>query len=213
MKSNTILIDYIQSFKDLFLSGLLISKRLFTLSLIAFNTLYSISQSNANNSSNILQYGEKEFSMSQGMEEVYKTKENHSASGINLTDGEFYQTQIWISGTINLIWRARNASVWLYLDCYAPGDSGLTSGTYEFMPKNTDPNNQALAGTYFYKKGKLAIDLNQNGKLDKGSEFIKITDGIIKISVSGDTYDLEYNLILENSVKVLGNFTGNLDQV
>lgn len=162
---------------------------------------------------NRLTYENDTYTLVKGIEELYKKDVNHSSSQLNFTDGEFYQTQVWISGNINLIYRARKASIWVYVDLYAPGDKGLTSGSYKFMPRRTDENTPELADTHFFKKGKLAIDLNKNGKLDKKIEFFTITEGAIKLEVLGKQYALQFSFVLENGAKVTGNFTTDFDQL
>jgi len=160
-----------------------------------------------------LKYGEKTYQLTKGLEEVFKKDNNHSSSQINITNGDFYKTQVWISSNLNWIWRTRNASIWLYVDLYSPGFNGLTTGTYKFRRNNTDEDNPTLSRKYFFKKGKLAIDLNNNRKLDKGSEYLKITDGTISLSVSEDIYTLHFNITLSNDKKVSGDFKGDFDQV
>ena len=187
--------------------------------LIAFLGTVSCSDDSSDESGkddvkNTIKYGSESYSLTNGLEEVFKLDDNHSSSQINITNGEFYSTQVVISGNLNLIWRARNASVWLYVDMYAPGFEGLSSGTYAFRPKNTDEDDPALIDIHFFTEGKFAIDLNDDGNIESDdNEYIEITGGTIKVEVKGGEYLLELNLTLENNENVSGTFGADFDQV
>lgn len=191
----------------------LLKKNLFLLVALLGLLSSAAGQSSTSTGNNTLTYGTSNYKMTKGIEEVFKKRENHSASQLNITDGEFYQTQVWISGNLNYIWRARKASVWLYAKMYAPGTNGLTTGRYEYRANNTKEDNPAMANTHFFKKGKLAIDLNTNNKFDKDIEYLQITGGTIDLTVSGDAYMLELNVTLANGEKVSGSFTADFDQL
>ena len=179
--------------------------------LTTFN--FGFAQNSTTPKGNELWYGEMVYPVSKGLEEVFKKHPNHSASQLNITDGEFYQTQVSIMGNLNYIWRAKDASVWLYVKMYAPGSKGLTTGTYTIKPNKTDIDLPSLANTTFFKKGKIAIDLNKNGKLDKGVEYFKIIDGSINVEVEGVRYMTEFDVQLGNGENVKGRFKKNFVQV
>ena len=162
---------------------------------------------------NSLIYEGTTYPIIKGIEEVFKNKTNHSASQLNFTDGEFYQTQVYLNGNINLINRARKATVWMYAHLYAPGNEGITSGTYQYQARKVDVNTPALKGIHCFKKGKIALDLNGNGKLDKKIEFFKINGGKIQLKKLEENYTLDFILTLENDKTITGNFTTYFDKL
>ncbi|MBD0779965.1 hypothetical protein HPE56_19375 [Maribacter sp. ANRC-HE7] len=171
------------------------------------------SQQSDNIQNNEFQYNNKTYPVSEGLEEVFKKRNNRSGSQLNISDGKFYQTQIWISGNINYIWRPKNASIWLYAKLYAQGSEGLTSGTYTIKPNNTDTVKPITSDLPFFLKGKCAIDINNNGKLDKGTEFFKVIDGTITLNVVSKGYSVEFELKLSNGKIIKGKFKKDFTQV
>lgn len=162
---------------------------------------------------NEFQYNGKKYPVSEGLEEVFKKRNNSSGSQLNISDGKFYQTQVWLSGNLTYIWRPKNASVWLYAKLYAQGSKGLTSGNYTIKPDKTDTRNPTTADLPFFIKGKCAIDLNNNGKLEKGTEFFKVIDGKITLNAEGKIYSVEFELKLSNGRIIKGNIIKDFTQV
>ncbi len=159
-------------------------------------------------------YGNKLYPLRSGLEEVYKPDKHHSNSKLSVTNGTFYSVQVITFGNLDLIWRARNAVAWFYVDMYSPGTRRFRGGEFSYVPNNTDENNIGLANTFFFKKGKFAIDLNGNGKLDKRrGEFLKVVGGKIRITQSGNIYRFDFTFTLENGVKAIGSYTGDFAQV
>ncbi|MRH99249.1 hypothetical protein GH721_01780 [Kriegella sp. EG-1] len=194
-------------------------KLLFISCIVCALLLHSCSKESENNSeveisNNAIMIEDDTYVSIKGLEEVFDFKENHSASQINFTDGEFYYVQVVIFGNLQPIWRARDASLWVYADLFAPGFEGLTSGTYDFKPDNTDENDIDLSNSHFFIDGKVAIDLNKDGELESDdNEFLKITGGSIKLERQEDYYEIELNLSLENNIQVTGKFSDDFDQV
>ena len=166
------------------------------------------------NLTNQVLYGERLYSLRAGLEEVYRPDANHSNSQLNLTDGEFYSTQVTVFGSLNLIWRARDAAVWFYVDMYSPGTGGFRGGEFSYVPDDTNADDDRLANDFFFKDGKFAVDIDGNGTLDSDSgEFLNIIEGRMVIEQTGNVYKLDFTFILENGVKAIGSFTGDFAQV
>ncbi len=164
--------------------------------------------------SNTVSYDGKTYTLSAGLEEVFRPDDNHANSQLNVTNGEFYSVQVPITGNLNLIWRARDASIWFYADVYSPGTSQLQGGTFSYAARDTDEDDPALAQTFFFKDGKFAVDLNGDGsvKSDDG-EFLAITGGTITLEPSGAVYKVDFRFELENGQTARGSFTGDFVQV
>jgi hypothetical protein len=167
-----------------------------------------------NTGSNQVNYGGQIYALSAGLEEVFRPDDNHSSSQLNISNGEFYSVQVPLMGQLKLIWRARNATVWLYVNMYSPGTAALSGGTFSFAPRNTNEDDPVLASSYFFKKGKFAIDLNGDGQIESDDEeFLNVTGGTMTLTVSGALYTVEFNWTLENGVNATGSFSGDFSQV
>lgn len=172
----------------------------------------------ASGSNNSIKYANKDYKLSKGLEEVFKIQQTkgdkHSGSQLNITDGEFYQTQVSISGNLNWIWRTRKANIWMYVKMYAPGFDGLTDGTYIYKSRSVDKRDSEVENNHFFKQGKVAIDLNNDGEIESDdNEYIDITGGTISVKVTGKIYIVDFNVKLENGESATGSFEGDFDQV
>ena len=113
------------------------------------------STNDGNTDSNQVNYGGQVYTLSAGLEEVFRPDDNHSSSQLNISNGEFYSVQVTLMGQLDLIWRARNASVWLYVNMYSPGTAALSGGTFSFAPRNTDEDDPALARNLVFQERKI----------------------------------------------------------
>jgi|GEM_PF-6002571 len=185
--------------------------------LVFFVLLQSCSNSDnddsSNNNDDAITYLGQSYSVNKGLEEVYKPGDNHYKSGFNISDGEFYSVQVNIFGNIDLIWRVRNGSIWIYGDLFSPGTENLSSGTFSFAPGNVDEDDPALAQKFFFSDARVVVDLNNNGDFDKDVEFFDVVDGTISVEVSGGVYTMTFNLSLENGESVKGSYSGDFTQV
>lgn len=162
---------------------------------------------------NQLGYNGRRYPLRAGLEHVFRPDKHHANSRLHLTNGEFYSTQVWLSGNLNLIWRARRASAWLYVDMYSPGRKRFRGGKFVYVPNRTNENSNSLKNKFFFKKGKIAIDTNRNGKLDKG-EFLKVTGGMIGVKRLGTRrYRFDFYFNLENGTRAAGSYTGRFPKV
>lgn len=97
---------------------------------------------------------------------------------------------------------------------YSPGTAALSGGRFSYASRNTDEDDPALASSFFFKKGKFAIDLNNDGQIDSDDdEFLDVTGGTMTLTVSGAFYTVEFDWTVENGVNAAGSFTGDFDQV
>ena len=187
---------------------------LITLSVFTFLSCNSDDSEKAESSVNIIKYDNKNYKLSRGLEDVFDAVDNHSSSQINITDGEFDSTRVIIDGNFDLIWTVKNSTMWLYADMYAPGFNGLSEGVYISRSKTSNVNDPSVANNHFFKNGILAIDLNNDGKIENDdNEFIEITGGTVTVKVTGDVYNMDFYLILKNGQQVRGNFKGDFEQV
>ena len=68
--------------------------------------------------------------------------------------------------------------------------------------------------TWFFKKGKFAIDLNNDGQIESDDdEFLEVTGGTMTLTTSDTFYTVEFNWTLENGVNTVGSFSADFDQV
>ena len=155
--------------------------------------------------------GNRSYRIVAGLQEVFKPKTNHFFSRFNLTDGEFYSVRANVMGNYDPIWRARRNLFWLYVDLYAPIDN-YRSGKFIYVPSDADENDASLARQSFFKKGRLWVDVNGNGK-DESEEFIDVANGVISFSGSGSNLTFSFNLVLENGIKTVGTFSGKFLKV
>ena len=104
--------------------------------------------------------------------------------------------------------------MWIYVNVYSPGFNGLTDGTYIYKPRSTDKNDPSLADVQWFKKGKVAVDLNNDGEIEsKDDEYLDITGGTIKVKVTGDEYTIDFNVKLENRETAVGSIKDDFDQI
>ncbi|MGD1917685.1 MAG: hypothetical protein ACFCAD_01650, partial [Pleurocapsa sp.] len=75
-----------------------------------------------------------------------------------------------------------------------------------------DERNASLARQSFFKKARVWIDLNGNGK-NESEEFLNVTNGIISFSGSGSNLTFNFNLVLENGVRTVGKYSGKFVKV
>jgi len=202
--------------KNSLLKGIWKLKKVFSivLTMLVLLACSSEDSSNEDKTDNQVNYDGTTYELSAGLEEVFQPDDNHSSSQINITNGEFYTTQVVLFGNLTWIWRAREASVWLYVNMYSPGTTEFSEGTFSFAPRETDEDDPALANTYFFKKGKFAIDLNNDGQIESDdNEFLEVIGGTMTLTQNGAVYTVTFNWTLENGVNATGSFTGDFNQV
>ena len=166
-------------------------------------------------SSNSLSYRGSSYPLEKGLEEFSEPKGNHYRSRFNITDGEYTFVQaLAIAGNLYYTWLARDASVWIFGKFYSPGSTQkLSSGTFSYAPKNVDVDAPSREQTAFFKDARIGFDVNNNGKLDKGSEFFRVVSGTISVEISGKIYTMNINVSLENGESVTGKYSGKFTRV
>ena len=143
---------------------------------------------------------------------MFKPDDNHSNSEFSLTDGEFYSTQVVLFGNLDLIWRARDAKFWFYADMYSPGTDAFRAGTFTYMPPSTDEDDPSLSQQFFFKDGRFAFDLDENGDFED-DEYLDVTGGTITLSDQTADYTFSLELTLENGKTIAGTYSGNFPKV
>ena len=166
-------------------------------------------------SSNRLSYHGSSYPLKKGLEEFSEPKGSHYRSRFNITDGEYTSVQAQaVAGNLYYTWLARDASVWMYGKFYSPGSTQkLSSGTFSYAPKNVDVDSPSREQSAFFKDARVGFDVNNNGKLDRNSEFFRVVSGTISVEISGKIYTMTINVSLENGESVTGKYSGEFTRV
>ena len=77
-------------------------------------------------------YAGQIYPLSNSIAEVFRPSDNHWTYELNVSDGEFYSTQLLILGSIRNVWRPRAATVWIRADMFSPGFEEFQAGTFAY---------------------------------------------------------------------------------
>jgi len=162
---------------------------------------------------NSILYNRQFYKITSGLEEVYKPKDYHSHSELNLSNGQFFVTQVdSITSRVVYVRRPRGASFWLYTQMYSPGTSGFRAGMFSYAPADVDEGDPSLAQQFYFKKARVAFDINRNGDLDS-SEYLDVVNGRISVAGANHNYRFSFDLYLENGQRTVGTFAGRFPPV
>ena len=169
---------------------------------------------------NTLIYDGREFALTHGLEEVFRSSTNHANSELNIANDEFALTVIDVGFRRTEIWRPRDETAWAYFNINSPGPnatigtSGLKAGTYEWQPDSVDENSTAMIGRSFFFDARLAIDLNGDGQVESADgEFLDVVGGSVNVDIVGPEYVVSFQFELENGRSAQGAFRGDFIQI
>jgi hypothetical protein len=106
----------------------------------------------------------------------------------------------------------------VFSELVSAGTTKFNTGTFNYVDNNNDGslNESQLEAKYKNKSvfadAKVYIDTNGNRILSDETP-LKATGGSIKVSGSGNTYTLEYNLILENGKTLKGSNSSSFSKI
>ena len=92
----------------------------------------------------------------------------------------------------------------IFLEIFSPIEEGVEDGTYTF--DTNDEENSFSFGTW------SSIIIDYDGEEDSGTE-LDIIGGTVEISKSGNTYDISFDMTVEDDKTVTGNFSGPLPAI
>lgn len=88
-----------------------------------------------------------------------------------------------------------NSEHGLYFWFESVGPGSFDEGTYTYSDTNIDEHHLYEGGLIFF------------GETEDDYEFYDVTGGEVEISIDGDTYTLDMDLVLDNGESLTGNFT------
>lgn len=158
---------------------------------------------------NAVVYDDITFDFSSAMEQHYEAKDFHSKSRMHLGDAAF-SLFVDYGFLVNVQrWVPVGSSVHLTVTLFAPGEDGLTDGTYEFMPDDTDEDDAQLANTRYFTDGRIGFDLNNTDD----REYFDVTGGTLTLKATDKGYELSFNFTLENGETTQGHYSGEFADI
>jgi len=96
--------------------------------------------------------------------------------------------------------------VYVFVDLYAAGET-FSGGTFPFMHYGQDD----VTDKYYFDDG--YVILNMNVATEDAESFLAVAGGTVKVSGSGNTYSIAFDLLLDNGKRVTGSFEGTFDEL
>ena len=165
---------------------------------------------------NSLNYGGQLYALTHGLDEQFAFRpvtgnDTHRSGQLNVANGEFFSTLIAVGLVDTLIWRPRDATVWLRADLHTPGADDFTNARFSYVMDSVDEDGAAVAGLNFFNDARFGVDINNDGDIEsEDGEFLDVVGGTIDVSKAGGISTISFELLLENGVTVTGNFRGNV---
>jgi hypothetical protein len=153
---------------------------------------------------------EKSLMIDYGALSLYGSQDTHFNHDFYIADGNIdYQ-----NGQVQEI----AGAFAVFSELVSAGTAKFNTGTFNYVDNNNDGslNESQLEAKYKNKSvfadAKVYIDTNGNRILSDETP-LKATGGSIKVSGSGNTYTLEYNLILENGKTLKGSNSSSFSKI
>jgi hypothetical protein len=153
---------------------------------------------------------EKSLMIDYGALSLYGSQDTHFNHDFYIADGNIdYQ-----NGQVQEI----AGAFAVFSELVSAGTTKFNTGTFNYVDNNNDGslNESQLEAKYKNKSvfadAKVYIDTNGNRILSDETP-LKATGGSIKVSGSGNTYTLEYNLILENGKTLKGSNSSSFSKI
>ena len=153
---------------------------------------------------------EKSLMIDYGALSLYGSQDTHFNHDFYIADGNIdYQ-----NGQVQEI----AGAFAVFSELVSAGTTKFNTGTFNYVDNNNDGslNESQLEAKYKNKSvfadAKVYIDTNGNRILSDETP-LKTTGGSIKVSGSGNTYTLEYNLILENGKTLKGSNSSSFSKI
>jgi len=96
--------------------------------------------------------------------------------------------------------------IYVFVDLYAASEP-FSGGTFPFM----DVDQEDVTDKYYFDDG--FVILNMNLSTQDAESFLPVTGGTVKVSGSGLTYSMAFDLQLDNGKHVVGSFEGAFEEL
>lgn len=95
--------------------------------------------------------------------------------------------------------------IYLFLDLYSPNEE-FKGGTFEFAAEETDVEGKAFIGNAFLIKNMTVSEEN-------AEEVAYVVGGTVKVSGSGNNFELAFDLQTNNDKTIKGSYGGSFESV
>lgn len=132
---------------------------------------------------NAVIYDDLTFDFSTAMEQHYEERDFHSKSRMHLGGDAAFSLFVDYGFLVNVQrWVPVGSAVHLTVTLFAPGEDGLTNGTFEFMPDDTDEDSAQLANTRYFTDGRIGFDLTNSDD----REYFDVTGGTVTLKTTDE---------------------------
>lgn len=153
---------------------------------------------------------EKSLMINYGALSLYGTQDTHFNHDFYIADGNInYQ-----DGQVEEI----NGAFAVFTELVSAGATKFNTGTFNYIDDDNDGSlsESQLEAKYKNKSvfadAQVYIDTNGNRQLADETP-VRATGGTVKVSGSGNTYTLEYNLVLENGKTLKGSNSSSFSKI
>ncbi|GEO02784.1 hypothetical protein AAE02nite_04480 [Adhaeribacter aerolatus] len=145
-----------------------------------------------------------------GAETLYGDDDTHYINDFYIANGNI----LYRNGTVEEV----SGSFAIYTELVSNGTDKFNTGTFNYIDNGNDGSlsesqlEQKYKGKSVFGDAQIYIDTNGNRMLSDETP-IHATGGTVKVSGSGNTYTLEYNLTLENGKTVRGSNSSSFSKI
>lgn len=94
--------------------------------------------------------------------------------------------------------------VYLFLDLHSPNEDGFKGGTFQYLGDEADVEGKSYIGSAFLIR-------NMSLANENAEEIVYVNEGNVKVSGSGDEFELEFDLKTDNDKTIKGSYGGTFE--